>query len=131
LRPGKPLVLLDYFNYLAARVYPICESSRALFEAYQASAIANGGNYDIGDKLPAILKEEGFKLAQMKPICRIGRPVSPIWHWIEKFNQNYIPKLVKQGLMSPQTRRKIEADWEQPRSDVLLLHASDVGHSRL
>ena len=113
LRPGMPLVLLDYFNYRAASVYPARDSFRMLFEAYHASARANAGSYDIGEKLPSILSDQGFKLSVLKPICRVARPGTPTWHWIELFNKNYIPKLVEQGLMTVESRQVFEADWEE------------------
>ena len=113
LRPGKPLVLLDYFNYRAVQMFPPRASFRALFEAYYASATSHGGSYDIGNQLPAMLDAQGFTMSTIKPICRIANPGSRLWRWVELFNRNYVPKLVEQGLMTSEARTQLETDWQE------------------
>ncbi len=113
LKPGKPIVIMDYFNYHAVQVFPARESIQALFKAYHTSAIKNGGSYDIGAKLPTLLQAQGFDVTVTKPICRIARPGDRLWHWVEMFNKNYVPKLVEQDLMTPETRQALEQDWRE------------------
>lgn len=118
LRPGKPLVVLDYFNYRAVQMEPPRPAVQALFEAYYESSVRNGGSYDIGGRLPQLLADGGFEVTEIRPVCRIARPGNAYWQWIELFNRNYIPRLVEQGLIDETQRRMIEQQWQLAAEDA-------------
>jgi len=112
LRPGGRLVILDYFNYMAAKVLPGLPEVNALFAAYYQSAKVNGGNYDIGNDLPEMLACQGFEVEKVNPIVKLGRPGSKWWHWVSSFNKVYVPKLVELGIWTEAERMAFERGWK-------------------
>ena len=117
LRPGGRLAILDYFNYAAIRVCPHRDSIAALFKAYEASAVRNGGSYDIGAKLPAMISSAGLQLDELVPVCRVGRSGSRLWHWVNLFNQSYIPKLLADKALDNQWKNRFDRDWAELSAD--------------
>lgn len=113
LRPGGAFVVLDYFNYLAVNVFPRRESVASLFRAYHRSAIGNKGSYDIGERLPELLRAHGMEVEVLEPICHTARPGSPLWEWLSLFNHSYTPKLVEQGLWTAQDYAAFQSDWRE------------------
>ena len=112
-----PFVIQDYFNYRAVQMFPQRDSFSAVLAAYYESAIVNGGSYDVGQELPGILKATGFRVEFMKPFCRIARPGSNGWRWFKMFSDNYIPRLVEQGLLPAETHRQFESDFAAASQD--------------
>ena len=112
VRPGGRMVIIDYFNYLAARVIPGSEAVNALFQAYDQSAKMHGGNYSIGNHLPRMLARNGFDILNLEPICKLGGPDSAWWHWVSSFNKVYVPKLVALGIWTETVRAEFERAWK-------------------
>ncbi len=113
LRPGGKLLIFDYFNYLAANVFPEQSEISALFQAYLDSVEAHGGSYQIGNRLPTLLHQHGFRIEHVDPVNRIARPGDAVWRWVELFNAVFVPKLVEQGIWSNTQRSDFEAAWER------------------
>lgn len=129
LRPGGRLVVMDYFHYAAVRVIPGTPALTALFEAFAASVRQVGGSYDIGQRLPVMMKRQGFTLDYIEPICRIARPKSLYWHWFRRFADNFLPRLIEMGLLEAQQISAIRRDLEQASAnpDTLFFTPPMVG----
>ena len=111
LKPDGKIVILDYFNYLAADVFPQNPSISMLFEGFSKDVESHGGSWDIGGELPGLLIEGGFEIDSLTPICRIGRPGSRVWTWVEYFTEVTVPRLVEDGLWTAKQRIEFETAW--------------------
>lgn len=112
LKPGGKLVIMDYCNYLAARVLPEQPAINSVFQAYYRSTQAHGGSYDVGNLIPTWLVENGLDIQVLHPICKIGRPGSIWWQWVESFHQVFVPKLVTLGIWDDAKRSAFESAWK-------------------
>ena len=113
LKTGGRLVIFDYFNYLAAGVYPGSESITALFDAFSADVKAHGGDWDTAAHLPALLADKGFKILDLVPICRIATPGSREWRWVELFTEVTIPRLLESGIWNEEQLTEFRGAWEK------------------
>jgi ubiquinone/menaquinone biosynthesis C-methylase UbiE len=112
LRPGGTFVAMDYYNYLAAKLVPSEPAFETLFRAYHASVIPEGGSYDIGERLPALLMAAGLTVERLVPIHRVARPGSLHWQWFAGFNRVFMPRLVELRLWTDEQRAAFEAAWK-------------------
>ncbi len=117
LKTGGKFVVIDYFNYLAVKVYPRRESIEKLFAAYYESVRLAGGNYDIGGQLPEIMTRNGFEVLTIKPINRIAAANSRFWYWVETFHKSYVPRLVQSELLSESEAADFWRDWNDLKNE--------------
>lgn len=117
LKPNGKLIIIDYFNYLAANIFPQNDSLSALFTAYLQIVINHKGTYNVGNELPKLIVESGFEIESLTPICRIARPNTRIWKWIELFNEVSIPNIVEQGIWNNKQKEDFETEWEKAKND--------------
>lgn len=117
LKPNGKLIIIDYFNYLAANVFPDNDALSALFAGYLQSVTNHKGSYNIGNQLPQLITENGLEIESLTPICRIAHPNTRIWKWIELFNEVAIPSLVEQGIWSEQQKADFEREWNKAKEN--------------
>jgi len=113
LKPGGRIVILDYFNYLAADVFPRNPSISMLFNAYLEEVESHGGTWNIGEELPGMLIDSGFKIDSLSPINRIARPGEPVWKWVELFTEVSVPRLVESGIWTEEQKGEFEVAWSE------------------
>lgn len=111
LKPGGRLIAWDYYNYDAVGLFPSSPATDRLFAAYRESAVANGGSYDVGNQIPALVSKLGMNISHLDTINRLARPGSALWHWADLFHQSYVPKLVEQSLLSEREAEAFFEDW--------------------
>ncbi len=117
LKPDGKLIIMDYFNYRAANIFPRKDALAELFRAYLKIVTDNRGSYNIGEILPELLIENGFEIESLTPICRIARPNTRIWKWVELFNEVSTPALVEQGIWSEKQREDFEQEWQKAKTN--------------
>ncbi len=117
LKPNGKLIILDYFNYLAVNVFPRNDAISEIFKAYQKTVTTHKGNYNIGEELPSLIIENGLEIESLTPICRIARPNTRIWKWVELFNQVSVPSLVEQGIWNEQQKADFETEWAKAKNN--------------
>ena len=113
LKPGAPFVIQDYFHYEGVVIAPEREIFRRIFAATAKSWRAHGGNPNIGCALPELLVRGGFAIQEIRPIVRIARPGSPLWHWPVSFFANYLDPLVANGFISAAEKAEFEREWKK------------------
>lgn len=117
LKPNGKLLIIDYFNYLAANIFPQSDALSALFAGYLQSVVNHKGSYNIGNDLPGLIIESGLEIESLTPICRIARPNTRIWNWVELFNEVSIPSLVEQGIWSVEQKNSFEKKWKEAKNN--------------
>lgn len=117
LKPNGKIIIIDYFNYLAANIFPQNNALSDLFKAYLQIVTLHKGNYNIGEILPQLLFQNGFEIELLKPICRIARPNTRTWKWVELFNEVSVPTLVEQGIWSNEQKANFEKEWQKAKEN--------------
>ncbi|MDQ3633520.1 MAG: methyltransferase domain-containing protein [Acidobacteriota bacterium] len=117
LKPNGKLIIIDYFNYRAANIFPQKNALSELFKAYLQIVTDHKGSYNIGEILPELIIESGLQIESLTPICRIARPNTRIWKWVELFNEVSVPSLVEQGIWSEKQKTEFEAEWNKAKQN--------------
>ncbi len=117
LKPNGKLIIVDYFNYRAANIFPQKDAISELFKAYLQNVTNHKGSYNIGEKLPELIVESGLQIESLTPICRIARPNTRIWKWIELFNEVSVSTLVEEGIWSEQQKVDFKTEWEKAKQN--------------
>ena len=112
LKPGGVFMLQEYVNYGTLTVHPSGPIFNHFIKAVMESWADNGGDANVGQKLPALLKKHGFEVTSLRPQARIGRPHQKIWQWPDTFFKNYIPVLEREEYLSSAEAAEIEEIWE-------------------
>lgn len=124
LRTGGTFVIHDYFNYGGMTTAPRLESHDVLVRATVESWKAHGGDPDIAGRLPRLLREAGFDIAEMRVHQRIARGGlsadgrrDAMLAWPLTWWRTYTPKLVAMGLIAETQRQKALSDFERIEED--------------
>jgi SAM-dependent methyltransferase len=117
LKPGGVFAVQDYVDWQALSLSPRSEVFLRVMPAVDKSWRAHGGDPRIGQRLPALLRDAGFRVEQIRPLQRIARPYEPLWQWPETFFANFIPMLVERGLVTAADLRAFQREWRERSAD--------------
>ena len=123
LRPGGTFAVMDYCRYEAITVAPRSAPIERAVDAVARSFREHGGDPDVGQRIPALMREAGLAVRSVRPIVRVARPGSALWEWPATFFANYLPTLVQAGTLAEDERLAFVRAWdERSRSpDAFLL----------
>jgi hypothetical protein len=110
---------MDYFRYSNMALSPRTPSLERVAHAVEESWRRAGGDLDVAGRLPGLMTAAGLEVREFRPIVRLARPGSALWHWPTLFFKTYVPRLVEMGLLSPAERASFERDWEKASRDPL------------
>lgn len=117
LRPGGVFAVQDYVNWEAICLSPPSDTFDRVIAAILASFRGSGGDVRIGLRLPALMREEGLRIEQLRPLQRLARAGTPLWAWPGTFFRNYLPLLVERGLLGAEDQAAFERMWEERSRD--------------
>ncbi len=117
LRSGGRLVVWDYLNYSATTLHPRSPAFDRVLAAVYKSFVRNGGDLNIGDRLPGLIAASGCRLVDLVPLLRFIRPGTNFWKWPTQFFFSYVPRLVESGLLTEPERRAFETEWRERERD--------------
>jgi ubiquinone/menaquinone biosynthesis C-methylase UbiE len=118
LKRGGRLVIHDYFNYTAMTSAPRRKAYTRIVAATADSWIARGGNPDVCGVLPRLLHEHGFELEHVATHQRLARPGESMWHWVDSWWKNFVPKLLAMGEIQSDLAQAFFADMEAMRAET-------------
>lgn len=116
LKPSGTFAILDYINYQAIGLQPPSEQFDHIFNTVFQSFQVNGGSLNVGGYLPTLLAQAGLKVEQIEPICHTVRPHSPIWNWVEAFQDVYVSTLVGK-YFSQAEFNAFKSEWQDRSQD--------------
>ncbi|HEV2130955.1 MAG TPA: hypothetical protein VGR27_07630, partial [Longimicrobiaceae bacterium] len=117
LRPGGSFVVQDYLHYAGVTVAPASPAFRRVFEAVVESWRADGGDPNVGTRIPAMMQRCGLEVREIRPLSRIARAGSALWKWPETFFRGHIPKLVEWGFLTEDEAAAWWQEWEARSND--------------
>jgi SAM-dependent methyltransferase len=113
LRRGGRFAIQDYHHYSALWLAPRSPAMERAVKAVGESWRAQGGDPDVGSRLPALLEEHGLRVREIQPLVRIARPGSMLWNWPRTFFSIFLPKLVENGFLSAAEHQQWQAEWAE------------------
>lgn len=100
LRPGGALLLHEYLDWGAMRMFPGSPAFDRAVAGCLASWHASHATIDFAALAPTIAAQHGLRIEHFAPIARVGQVDSLEWRWVHEFFVTYLPKLVALGLLS-------------------------------
>jgi SAM-dependent methyltransferase len=113
VRPGGRLVVQDYASYRSMTLAPRSARLDAVSAAIGESWRRQGGDLDVGERLPGWLEERGWRVRDVRPAVHAARPGSPHWEWLTRFFTGYLPRVVELGLLAPGDLDAFLAEWRE------------------
>lgn len=113
LAPGGSLAVLDYANYRAFSMAPGSEAVDRVIHATDDSIRDRGGDFNVGRRLPSLMRQAGLEVTHLEPVTRIARPGSALWEWPASFFANYLPVLESRALITAAEREAFEIVWRE------------------
>ena len=117
LKPGGVFASQDYMHYEGILLAPPSAPWQRFIQVVAEAWRGHGGDTEIGMRLPAMLARHGLKTVEIAPLHRAARPDSPLWTWPTIFIENYAPKLVEEGKLTPAEHEALVADWKAHADD--------------
>jgi ubiquinone/menaquinone biosynthesis C-methylase UbiE len=117
LRPGGRLVVHDYSRYVGIQLAPEDPAVHRVIEAIVASWRADGGDPNVGARVPRMMEDAGLEVVSITPIARVARPTDALWHWPRTFFDNFLPHLVRTGYLAEDERQAFDAVWAARAAD--------------
>ena len=102
LTPGGRLAIEDYCRG-TLRMVPEPPEWSDFLQADLAFFASEGGDANIGARLPALYRAAGLDVVDVTPTIKIGRPGSPEWDWMSTY---FLGILARYGKLRPFTSAK-------------------------
>ncbi len=78
---------------------------------------SQGGDINIGARLPGLFRRAGLKDVEAKPWIKVGHPSSDVWKWAEAYFIGYLDKMGAFPPMTPAKVRGFRAGWLANKRD--------------
>lgn len=117
LAPGGRFALFDYYNYAAFSLAPREPLFAEVIAAVERSWRDRGGDPDVMGRLPAVLRDEGFRVDHLQTVARSARPGEPMWDWPASFWDSFLPRLVRTGYLTEERHAAFTDLWRRASED--------------
>ena len=97
LRAGGRVVFHEYGDYESWRLAPRGDELERFVAEVVASWRASGGEPDVGRALPALLRDEGFRVLDVRPLVFVVGPNDYMWRWPAAFVHSGVQRLQELG----------------------------------
>lgn len=94
LKPGGVLAIEDYCR-ATLRCVPEPPEWEHFLKADLAFFASQGGDANIGARLPRLYERAGLTLVDVTPTIKFGRPGSPVWNWVSGYFMGVMSQLAK------------------------------------
>ncbi|CAN5723405.1 hypothetical protein BH23GEM8_BH23GEM8_11940 [soil metagenome] len=117
LRPGGRLAIMDYCNYRGLIVAPHSPEIDTVISATFLSVTRRGGNMDVGQDIPAMMRSCGLEVQSVQPIVCAAQPGSALWRWPETFFLGYLTTLLEMELITEDEADGFRRVWTERSED--------------
>jgi SAM-dependent methyltransferase len=91
LKPGGVLAIEDYCRE-TLRMVPQPPEWADFMQADLAFFASQGGDANIGARLPSLYQKAGLTVVDVTPTIKIARPGSPAWNWLSTYFLDILPR---------------------------------------
>ena len=121
LGAGARLAVMDYWNYRAMATEPAHPLFAKVFGAVYDSLADAGGSLDVAGKVPRWFEAAGLEVIHVEPFCQVGGPGSPVWQWVSRFQDMYLPTLVEKRYLTGGDLQEYQGWWQAQSADPCAL----------
>jgi SAM-dependent methyltransferase len=115
LKPGGRIAIQDYLRRTLSLV-PEPPEWDALARADLAFFATQGGDANIGARLPTLYREVGLTVQEVEPTMHFGHPGSPAWRWMTDYFLGVMDRLAREtGAKSGLTKenaKRLRKQWQ-------------------
>ena len=116
LKPGGIIALQDYFRDSLCLVPRPVEWN--LFMAADLAFFAlEGGDSNIGTRLPALYRKAGLELLDVVPTIKSGHPGSDVWSWVSTYFFGIQDRLAVIPPLTPDPAERLFTGWKDAEAD--------------
>ena len=110
LKPGGILAIEDYCRATLRRV-PEPPHWENFLKADLAFFASQGGDANIGARLPDLYERVGLDVIDVTPTLKYGRAGSPVWNWVSSYFMGVMPQLAKFPPFGAAQAERLRRDW--------------------
>lgn len=110
LRPGGVIAIQDYVRDTHTMV-PRPEEWTNFMAADRAFFASQGGDANIGGRLPSLLMEAKLEVVSVTPTLKICRPGTPVWRWITDYFFGVLDRIAEFPPFSPEQAARFRKHW--------------------
>ena len=115
LKPAGQLAIQDYHRDTFGLV-PRPPDWEALVAADHAFFASQGGDANIGARLPALFDAAGLDVLDISATTKTGHPGSAVWDWLTSYFLGVLDKYAAFAPFTPDAARRIETAWKKAAS---------------
>ncbi len=84
---------------------------------------SQGGDANIGARLPELYESAGLNVVDVTPTIKFGRPGSAVWNWVSSYFLGVMPQLAKLPPFTSAQAASLRRNWlaAGPRTTSLLI----------
>ncbi|MGI8435735.1 MAG: methyltransferase domain-containing protein [Chthoniobacterales bacterium] len=117
LRPGGLAIFHEYSDYETFRVMPIKPALEKFTREVMESWRASGGEPNVARALPALLREAGFRVIEIRPHVRTVSPRDYTWQWPKSFIKINIARLQELGRITAEVGDNMRREFQEAEAD--------------
>ncbi len=110
LKPGGVLAIQDYLRDTFCLVPPPPDWP-ALIAADQAFFATQGGDVNIGARLPLLLDQAGLEVIGLEPTIMTGHPGSAVWNWLTTYVFGVLDEYSAIPPLTPEAAQRMARAW--------------------
>ena len=110
LKPGGRLAIQDYLRGTFSLV-PQPPDWNEFILADLAFFASQGGDANIGARLPALYRQVGLAVEEVHPTIRVGRPGSPAWRWMSDYFLGVMDRYADHPPFTKAAAARVRKDW--------------------
>jgi SAM-dependent methyltransferase len=110
LRPGGRIAIQDYLRGTMSMV-PMPEEWEAFLQADRAFFATEGGDVNIGARLPTMYRDAGLTVDEVTPTIRVGHPGSAAWRWMSDYFLGVMDRYAQFPPFSKSAGDRLRAKW--------------------
>ena len=135
LKPGGLIAIQDYYRDTFGMV-PTAPEWRPFLEADHAFFESQGGDANIGGRMPALFERAGLDVVDVTSTIKTGHPGSPVWTWLSTYFFGVMDQLARYRPFTPAKAQRLITHWRaaaKRKSSLLIAPAviDVVGRRRL
>jgi SAM-dependent methyltransferase len=129
LRPGGLLAIEDYYRDSLVMI-PRPEEWTPFMAADHAFFASQGGDANIGARLPTLFRQAGLAVVEATPTIKTGRPGSAVWNWLSTYFLGILNRYSELGPLTRGEAQRLRRHWlaaaRQPTSFLIAPTVVDV-----
>jgi SAM-dependent methyltransferase len=129
LKPGGILAIQDYVRD-TLNLLPRPPEWDAFMRADRAYFASQGGDVNIGAKLPLLYQQAGLQTMEVRPHIKLGRPGEPTWRWLSDYFLGVMPQYEGLGKFGREHSNSLAVFWRsaarKPNSLIVAPTVLDV-----